>query len=283
MNTLEIPSKGIKMLYPSTLEEMSTEQYLFYVDQLIRLKTEEIDFETFKLKVTYFLVGLYHKKKSWLKPKSVEELENMKANIVMIQESLSEIFTEPLREGSPVNLLKRVNIGGIEWIGPEDVLSNVTIGQFIDANSHFKQYLDNNDGEALKRFFATLWRPRRFFERLPSQYNERTLSFDVKRLKKIPLSVAMAAYYFFAACLEYMRESPLVLDGVEIDFSVLYRGSKSNQSPGSPGMKDVLFTLAESGVFGSMEQLKQATYLDVMLRLRQLHIESEKQKSKSIK
>ncbi|MCH8491442.1 MAG: hypothetical protein LAT81_16175 [Oceanicaulis sp.] len=281
MHTLEIPSKELKIDYPESIEEMNPEQYLKFIELGLHYKTERISKAQLKTKLVYILCNFYHDKRKWKKMEQIDELVNFNSNIFHIGETLESLFDgDDLRMGSVLCLIPTINFKKRKYVGPGDALNELTFGQYMDAFSHYQNYGETKDIESLKRLFVTLYRPTDRRTKRPVEYNSDNVESEARAINKMDFRYLLAALWFFEASLYYYRHDAITIDGNEIDFSLLYNKSGPSGKSQGAGLKDVLFTVAESGVFGSINKARKAKFLDVMLRLHQLHRESEKLKAK---
>ena len=60
------------------------------------------------------------------------------------------------------------------------------------------------------------------------------------------------------------------VDGIELDLSKLYTKGSSDTSKTDVGMVGLLYSLAETAVFGSIEQTDNSNLWDIMIRLYQV-------------
>ena len=96
-----------------------------------------------------------------------------------------------------------------------------------------------------------------------------------KRIKKMKLCSYAQLYYvflFFKACEEFLLHGRPTIDGKEINLSVLYEGAKGGTDDGI-GLMGILFTLAETNVFGDIDKTADTGLYDVLSRLYQVTLQ----------
>jgi hypothetical protein len=95
----------------------------------------------------------------------------------------------------------------------------------------------------------------------------------------LPLHIKTGIFLWFSSCVNYLREGKPLIDGNEIDLSILYKGGDENSSPGI-GLTGLLFSLAENKVFGDLFETSNTGLYDIMARLYQLKQDYDSQMKK---
>ena len=83
------------------------------------------------------------------------------------------------------------------------------------------------------------------------------------------MAIRYGIFIFWAGCEDYLVTGRPVIDGNEIDLSILYEKSGNGSSEGSLGLVGLLYSLAESKVFGSIQETDNQNLYDVMAKLYQ--------------
>ena len=86
-------------------------------------------------------------------------------------------------------------------------------------------------------------------------------------LRKMPDYMQWGIYVIFAYFCEYLQTGEFIIDGSTVSFAPLFTSDGSSRPNQSIGMNAIRFTVAESGVFGSAEQLDRTPLLQVMLKV----------------
>ena len=203
-------------MIPEDLEELSPEQYYRYLELVIMMNTDNISpFE--------------------MKCKLISLLLNMKCNFVMCRESIvSEInaqlgkmncFFYIKEEGDKVIYDPHIKTGRNllpsykGWIGPEDMLNDITYGQFVQclnlvrAMEVTRRDKDNEQADYLM-----------------SEFGRILYKNEDPKAGEIPPLVCFHSYIFFCAVWELICTVPIPINGEEINFSILFQeqGEKRN-------------------------------------------------------
>lgn len=110
-------------------------------------------------------------------------------------------------------------------------------------------------------------------------YNPVQLERDVKRMRKVNFGIKYMALMYVSGCLWTLKtyEDGIEIDGVKMDFSILFKPSGRNggdQEKGdSVGMIGMMMALAESGVFGNIKDVANTDVWDILVRIYQLELD----------
>jgi hypothetical protein len=109
-------------------------------------------------------------------------------------------------------------------------------------------------------------------QRIPftAKSNPSKLDRRATRIGRLPMAVRYGIFLFFSGSEEYLVKGKPVVDGKEIDFSIIY--AKSEDADDSPdiGLIGILYSLAETKVFGSIAETDDQNLYDIMIRLYQV-------------
>lgn len=301
MNRLEIPLKKIDVLYPSTWDEIPV-QYAERVGEIMfRCFRGEIEcIIAQKLIVDLFLNRVNKKRKGGV----CASTENIHANEALICDSVGFLFSKEIQKQTRRNnstkgstdvevttinpkfytqLLPVIKVGLHTYIGPNNLLSDITIFEFKEASWRVGKFASTRDFAFLDGLFAVLYRRKRIFGgniRVNITDNDRKRANREKIASKIPVGIKFMIYLYFIGCMNWIRDESIEIDGQRICFGCLFpKGeTQSSTDEGNTGMAGVLFQMAESGVFGTMEQTVKVNMWDVFLRLYQIHQEIKETK-----
>ena len=172
-----------------------------------------------------------------------------------------------LRFDTTLNLLP-------DWrglIGPKSHGADLTFGEFRAATAAMNLFTDGHLDSDLLALVAVLYRfkdvrtgRRREFEtdELP------WLMQDVQRV--MPQWLQWGVYAWFARFCEYLLTGEFVIDGQTVTFAPVFerRDKDAPRMAGQDlGLNSILYTVAESGVFGTAAETDRAPLLRVLLKL----------------
>ena len=285
MNKLTIPERKIEVDYPSEWDEINT---------ACAEKIGAIMYSAFMLKTDYDLARkmavdvFINRVNSAKKPAYNEESANYWANELLLAESVNFLFNKTVnRDGTEsieinpkfcTNPIPIVKVGWRKFKGPRDLLSDLTIWQFKEASWRVGKYAQTKNQQYLDGAFSVLY--LKTDERDPEKGERRRQRI----VGKVSLGIKFMTYLFFLGCMNWIREESIEVDGQEICFGCLFPSAKQSTKEkegvvdDKTGMAGILFQMAESGVFGNMEQTSRVNMWDVFLRLYQIHQQIKGQK-----
>lgn len=282
MITIEIPDTGKKMYMPQDLSECDSRQYSELCNLIYKLQHQEMPYEVFRVHAVYALLDMVPSEN----PDPIVQEEKM-ANIYQLSILVDGFFEDSedeqkiLKQYYVHNPEPKIKLIGSSYYGPSDGFDNIQFGEYIDALHHFTEYNETQDKEYLYQLMATVYRkPKSIFKigidaedinvdaRKP--YNRHGVETRAKQFRKVYFGKVYGFYLLFASFQKYLASAKIYWQGRELDMSILFDESDSNtvtsDIPGI-GMKSVLFTLAESGVFGSKKELEQENLWEILMRM----------------
>lgn len=170
-----------------------------------------------------------------------------------------------LRFNTTQNLLPEW--GGLR--GPMSHGGDLTFGEFRAATAAMNLYTQDHLDSDLLALVAVLYRR-------PDGQGKRTAfdTDDLPRLMKaaqgMPGWLQWGVYAWFAHFCEYLLTGEFVIDGQTVTFAPVFgRRDKDGPRPSGQdlGLNSILYTVAESGVFGTAADTDRATLLRVLLKL----------------
>ena len=299
MHTIEIPDKGLHRSFPSQIEEMNEQQFIRFIDLVLQYTGEIITLEQFKASLIITLLDI--KMDFMYTFMSADARENVLAEIYRLGELCESFFEEIDHEGQKSKSFK-LNftrnfipvICGI-YHGPADALQDVTFCEYRHAHRYYAAYLESHDENDLNHLIAVLYRPakkgltfRRFLPgfdgqtRVPftSRYNPLMLEARVKDISRLPLAIRYGIFLFFSGCERFLVNGSVKVDGKTIEFSSIYDQRDNEPSGADIGLTGILYSLAETHVFGSIEETDNQNLYDIILRLYQLVSQSKAMEQK---
>lgn len=164
---------------------------------------------------------------------------------------------------STVNLLPQWN----DLIGPASHGADMTFGEFRYAVIMMNEYTTSQDIMFLNSLCAVLYR-KADKKGKRSRFNQDAIQSSLPDIEKIPEYVRWGIYAWFASFCKFLFTGTFILDGCEICFAPVFGSSGNDYTPEqSLGMNSILFSVAESGVFGSIEDVDNTQLMRVLLKL----------------
>lgn len=300
MHTIEIPEIRKKLQMASCIEELQPADFMYLMQLVLLSKKGEITVDDFKTLLACRLLRV-KKSRKYLLMKGVEK-DTVHDNVNRISNLVDSFFVTETRNGEDVRVLNldfiRQMIPHVgRYYGPADALTNCTYYEYKEAFSYFQQFNTDQDETDLNLMIAVLYRPRRRFlwirrrmanfngqDRIPftSRTNPAKLLKRASRIAGWKYEVKTGIYLWLNSCITYLRTGSPVIDGNVVDLSILYKGGDEDTKPGI-GLTGLLFSLAESHVFGTLPETSEANLYDIMARLYQLKLDYDNQLEKSRK
>jgi hypothetical protein len=278
MHIVEIPDKNIKIYVPEHLGECDAEQYINMCNLIFRELTKQINFEELKVHGIYYLMNMKASKKV------DNETDLIKfSNVTQLAELVESFFEAGEEENQKVikqyyinNPIYKIRGAITNYYGPTDEFNNVKFGEYVDALSHFADFHATRETKYLFMLMATFYREKKilstnvedFTKDIRIKYNAERVSELAKAFEIQDIGVIYGFYLLFASFQKYLTSAKLYIEGKEIDLSILFDDSKFTESevPGI-GMKSTLYTVAESGIFGTLKEVRETPLWEILVRL----------------
>jgi hypothetical protein len=277
MHLVEIPEKNIKLYIPEHLGECSASQYIDMCNLVFRQITNQITFDELKVHGIYYLMNMKHSKKV------NEETELIKYSNISALADLVESFFEDGEENQKIikqyyinNPIYKITGAVKNYYGPTDEFNNVKFGEYVDALSHFADFHATRETRYLFSLLATFYREKKilssnvedFTKDIRIKYNPERVDELAKAFEIQNIGVIYGFYLLFASFQKYLTTAKIYIEGKEIDLAILFDESNFVESevPGI-GMKSTMYTIAESGIFGNLKEVREAPLWEILVRL----------------
>lgn len=298
MHKLWIPDRDETYLMPSEMAELSPRQYLGFCKVIWMLDKGKISMKDAEHALVIALADI---KLTWTYALlSASKKEAIHLNLINLLPLVQTIFTEKLTESGETALIPSISFidNKIPFfkklVGPDDALANCTFYEYKEAYAQWYQYQQSNDEAHIDHLIAILYRPKKKYLRLNKMRknfngdfrqpftvisNPAILERRIKQVSKWKPWVKYGIWLWFTACMEFLRTGKPVIDGIEIDLSILYKGESGGGL--GIGLTGVLYSLAETGVFGGIRETGDSNLYDVLARLYQVKVQMDEVKEKS--
>lgn len=281
MHTVEIPEANIKKYIPEHLGECNQEQYVNMCNLIFKEATKQITFNELKTHAVYYLLNMVPSNKVI----NASELSKF-SNLSLLEDLVETFFENELNEDGEVvrKIIKQYYINNPiykvrvvkNYYGPSDEFNNVKYGEYVDALTHFEDFHATGEVQYLHLLFATFYREKNTNNKSIEHYSkDKRINYNPDRVdqlaelfKKLDIGIIYGFYLLFASFKKYLTTAKIFIEGKEIDLSILYDDSKTIDS-GVPGIgqKSTMFTIAESGIFGSLEKVRETPFWEIIVRI----------------
>lgn len=294
MNTLEVPEKDIRVEVPDHWDEMKPHQLHYVLQQAFLFTSGGISYHDFMTRCFFKLADLCRTWKTivweFMKPKHMVEEKN--ANIFLLSEHFCSNLLKKNDSGqleinynTVVNHFPGITVAGRIWLGPADLLSDLTFGEFRTAIEEMNEYFREKDPRSLLRMIACLYRPAiadPATDRKPVRISLERPELDrlADHLQQLPEWQRLAILLWFTWCIHYIQTETLIIEGKEISLKVLFPKREKGDGDGasSPGLgwTGILYAIAKEGLFGDIEKTDKAGLFDILLYMYNNHIEAKR-------
>lgn len=159
-----------------------------------------------------------------------------------------------------------------EWQGlrgPASHGADLTFGEFRCATAAMNLYTTDHYESDLLALTATLYRtPGTGGRRIP--FCRDNMPGYMRDAVKMPGWMQWGVYVWFAYFCEYLLSGCFVIDGQEVTFAPVFSRRELDAPRSSAqdlGLNSILYTVAESGVFGTADDTDRTPLLRVLLKL----------------
>lgn len=257
---------GEEIIFPSDIDELSGDQYLFYLDLALKYITGELqDAAEIKRMLFVKLTDLkVSNKMQFYDEQTQEAIWSALTDKINLLDSFFDIETGEdggvvykMHLQSGINLLPEWN--GLK--GTDDMLDNLKWGEFVQCLTYLKlinaareeEREEEIEGLSLE-LFKILYKPKNG-EKYP---------------KEVPDTVLFHAINYFGYVYELITTTPIPINGEEVDFSIIWKSdddTANKDTENKSGWSGVLFGIAETGIFGTAADVNKAGLYEILLFL----------------
>jgi hypothetical protein len=264
MHLIEIPSKNIKRYLPEDLSECDQRQYIEMSALIYLYHIGKINYEDFRIHALYKLLDMIPVKGYYdqdLKYSKVYELSILIDSFFEDNESGQKIIKQYYIN----NPLPKFKGSIFNYAGPADEFNDVTFGEYLAALEAFNDFNQTGENQYLYKLLAVLYRKSYF--RKKRKFKSVSVDKRAYFFRHQHIGIVYGVYLLFASVQKYIATAKLFVEGNEIDLSVLFDGKSDKSTLPGIGMKGVLYSMAESGVFGNAADTKNVLLWEIFVRM----------------
>ncbi len=280
MHSLEVLEIDKRYWIPENLGECDRRQYLDASKLILMYQMGELNESQFRVMLLYSLLNM-----DFEKTELEHEDETKWENIYVVSEVLKSFFREDengqkhLIQDYIHNPVKSVNYKFHSFYGPKDAFQGITYGQLEDGIGEIQNFIKYGEIESLVKLFAI------FYLKKNEKYSKVNLEKRIAFFNLLDIRYVYGFYLLFISFLNYLtKECIMVIDGKELDLRILFASSENqdnteqeNDEPENLGMRATSFQLAESGVFGTLAELRESEAMMVLVRMYDLVMRARKE------
>jgi hypothetical protein len=174
------------------------------------------------------------------------------------------------------NPVKSVKYKTMTFVGPKDSFDGMSYGQMEDGLGELGNFTKTGDMECLLKLFAI------FYLRPGEKYSKVNMEKRLVFFKYLDVRYVYGFYLLFVSFFNYLTtQCQIMVDGKEIDLTILFQSNASSETitieHESIGLRSTSFQMAESGVFGTLKDLRESDAFMVLIRMYDLTVRNMKE------
>ena len=228
---------------PESIDELTPEQYVYYVYLASWLTAGSITPEFWRVRWFSFLLGLGALNYTAYREPIAAAAERQRDAVVdpvLVDSSGGKVPTFK----TPRNLLPEYK----GYKGPADWLNDLTFGKFVECLTLMEQAPAAEDQEEIYRAVA------------------RAL-YKIPDTDDIPMVLAWHAPVLFGSVWSAIQSGPVDINGNQLDFSIIFKSSGDRRPDDKTGWAGISFEVAAAGIFGNVKELDESPFWAVLMYL----------------
>lgn len=265
--------------FPESVSEMTPEQFRYFAFLEMNRQLGKMKMEQLEVFFVYFALNMVRTTKSL---KAVE-------NVNLLRELVRPYFTTQKIKGKNVTILDlnflenplpviSVN-ASLKLHGPAAALQNCTYEEvFVHAQNALLEFSATGEEETLDRLVAVLYRP--LLDGKRPKFDPEKIEEHLPLVKNLLPEVKFGIYLFFASCQKFITTAT-DLDiggGNRVNIAQLFKPDPGQKKARGIGPVGIIYSLAETGVFGNAKETASQGVYDVLIRMVQLHEQAKEMK-----
>ncbi len=271
MILLEIPETKRKIYLPENLAECDSNQYADASLLMFQFQQGKMSYEDFRIEMLYRLLNL-KKGKSKL---GVDQKEEMNSTIYMLSQRIDSFFEKDADDKMIIkqyyikNHTPTIRDAFKKWYGPADEFNDITFGQYVDALNIYSLLEQKPNADLLYRLMAI------FYHQKGRVYDPKKVEANATHFRYVHFGRVYGFFLLFASFQKYLFSAKVYYQGNELDLSILFEKDKEEEKeketveskiPGI-GMLSIAHQLAESQVYGPIQEVRKTDFWEIILRL----------------
>ncbi|MCX8533094.1 hypothetical protein [Chryseobacterium luquanense] len=277
MHLLEFLEIDKTVYIPENMGECDRRQYLDMSKLVLLYQLGDINLTDFRAHGLYCLMNMEFSKNE------LESAQTAKMENVTMCSKLLDSFFRIDEEGKMHliqdyihNPVKSMKYKAMTFVGPKDSFSGMSYGQMEDGLGELANFTKTGDMECLLKLFSI------FYLRPGEKYSAVNIDKRVVFFKYLDVRYVYGFYLLFVSFFNYLTtQCEIMVDGKEIDLTILFQSGGSTDAVTieheSIGLRSTSFQLAESGVFGTLNDLRESDAFMVLIRMYDLTVRNMKE------
>jgi len=259
---------------PESYDELTTKEFKYLLRKFWKIMYDEnVDAMDIQRDLVDYILG----RRRFINPFKREDYYILVNQIAWRMDWLFQTIDNQiqLNYNSTVNLLPKIG----KYVGPQSHGIDLRFGEFRTAADIMTQYREEEDIDVLDALVGVLYRLKNkqvkkadFNGNLREPFNKHNIEMYADRVKHLNEIYKYGVYVWFASFCSFLISGTFNIEGRDICFAPVFgtnetKNTDEKQTEDKLGMLSILFTLADTGTFGNVEQTDNAPLLDVMCKL----------------
>jgi hypothetical protein len=291
MNTIEVPGNKKIFEIPAEWDELDQSQVIKILKLAMLFTSGNIDKDSMITRSFYIIARIKRNWKSVFKERLLNRsgLLQKNSNTHQAAKALTTFLFLPEDPDHPqaptefsFDSIKNffptiIADNGSVLFGPDDLLNDLTFGEFLEALNNMNEYFVSKNDDHLNNFICALYRPEQMQgirSPLDDHYKQHS-----KQIKNTPAYLKYGILLWFTTCIKYIKSSSLLINGQEISLAVLFpSGGSTGGGSAGLGWTSLLYGIAKEGLFGDIRETYKSKLFDVLLFMYDNHYKQIKSK-----
>lgn len=265
-HSIEVPKFGYERFIPKELAYCNSEEFKHVCALIYHWQLGTLHFGEFRVQCVHRILELIPGKRKL----DHREMEAFHANIYQISELIDSFFNKgednklELKQNFVHNHTPYVRPLFVKLTGPTERFTNVSFGQYVDGLNIFHLYIKTKNVKFLYQLMATFYMSA-YDQYNPDKTEKRAEIFE----KYVDFGKVYGFFLLFGSMQSYITSSKVMVEGQVIDLSILFQENEEGFKSDIPGLgvKSLSYQLAESQVFGNLNEVRKEKLWEILLRL----------------
>lgn len=259
---------------------MTEAQYRYFSFLELHRQLGNISMGQLEVQLIYFCLNMVRTSKDEKVVENINELRKLVRPYYTSQKSKKTGKQAPIVDlNFVVNPLPVITIQKEKFYGPADALQDCSYEEvFVHAQNALLDFSNTLDEEYLDKLVAILYRKPKAGKR--PKFDGEAYEEHLEQIKTLKPEIKFGVYLFFASCQKFITtaESLDIGGGNTVNIAALFKPDPSQGKSKVIGPVGIIYSLAESGVFGNAKKTGRQGVYDVLIRMVQLNEQAKEMK-----
>lgn len=263
---------NIQKDFPENISEMSGPQFRYFSYLEMQRQQGKISMIELEVFFVYFAMDMVSTSNEPLVIENVNNLRKLVQPYFTTQKDKSGKIHNIVDLNFVHNLIPVIEIKNTKLYGPKAALQDCSYEEvFAHCQNALIDFSNEREEGYLDELVAGLYRPQVNGKR--PKFNSETYEEHMDLIKAVQPEIKFAVFLFFASCHKFITTATElnIGGGTTINVAQLFKPDPSQGKSKSIGPAGIIFSLAESGVFGNARETASENVYTILTRMVQLH------------